>query len=384
MKKILIVNSYYAPTIIGGAEISTQLLAEGLTKYYKVSVLTTGLQKEGILKEVINGVTVFRIPCMNIYWPPQKGDPSSLAKLVWHSLNNYNAKQFRLIKSLLIEIKPDIIHTQNLMNIGTYIWSIAKELDINIVHTIRDYALQVPVNNKFLNSIFSKFNRKRSNNVNCVVGISRFVLEFFKNKNFFEGSKGYVIHNIVNAQRFERRIRKNGEPLRIGYFGQIEEIKGIQLLVEAMRKLDHKIVKELIICGTGSLENKLRKETILDSRIVFKGKLSTAEVYKQMAHVDLTIVPSIWEEPFGRVIIESYNQGTPVIAGNVGGIPDLIFNKKLLLPHINVDQLSKNIENYYYLSENQKNKLIIDSYRESEKYKDNISLYIDIYENLFN
>ena len=56
-KKILIVNSFYFPTIVGGAEISTQLLAEGLSADYEVHVLTTGKQK----KEVFTVQTNVRI-----------------------------------------------------------------------------------------------------------------------------------------------------------------------------------------------------------------------------------------------------------------------------------------------------------------------------------
>ena len=41
MKKILIINPYYFPTIFGGAEISSQLLAEDLKQKYEVKVLCT-------------------------------------------------------------------------------------------------------------------------------------------------------------------------------------------------------------------------------------------------------------------------------------------------------------------------------------------------------
>ncbi|MEB9515624.1 glycoside hydrolase, partial [Bacillus cereus] len=73
MQKILIVNSFYYPDIRGGAEISTQLLAEDLSKNHEVFVLTTGKNRDEIIKEEINNVKVYRLPCKNIYWP-NKGD----------------------------------------------------------------------------------------------------------------------------------------------------------------------------------------------------------------------------------------------------------------------------------------------------------------------
>lgn len=90
-------------------------------------------------------------------------------------------------------------------------------------------------------------------------------------------------------------------------------------MTQAIGLLSKDIVSKLVICGTGELEAKLQKQTEQDERIIFRGRLSLKEVNEQMANVDLTIVPSLWDEPFGRVIIESYNQGTPVLAFHVGG-----------------------------------------------------------------
>ena len=44
--------------------------------------------------------------------------------------------------------------------------------------------------------------------------------------------------------------------------------------------------------------------------------------------IDVLIVPSLWNEPFGRVVIESILHSKPVIASNVGGIPELLINNK--------------------------------------------------------
>ena len=43
-----------------------------------------------------------------------------------------------------------------------------------------------------------------------------------------------------------------------------------------------------------------------------------------LSEVDVLVVPSIWHEPFGRVIVEAYAHGVPVVGSNRGGIPELI------------------------------------------------------------
>ncbi|HHQ8910800.1 TPA: glycosyltransferase family 4 protein [Bacillus cereus] len=384
MKKILIVNSYYAPTIVGGAEVSTQLLAEGLTKHYQVYVLTTGSQKSGIQKEEKNGVKIYRIPCMNLYWPAEQRDRSNLIKLGWHFINTFNIKQYKLLKKLLVEIRPDIMHTQNLNGVGTYIWGIAKQLNIPTVHTTRDYALFEPVNNKFVNKALLYFNRVRSKHVKCVVGISEFILDKHKGQGLFPNAKENIVHNVVKANRYKRKQRKKGEPLIIGYFGQLVDIKGVHILIQAVQSLGDNIIDKLIICGSGPLEKQIQEVAEIDDRIVFRGKVPLEEVNKQMAQVDLTVVPSIWEEPFGRIIIESYNQGTPVIATKVGGIPELVINKDFLVTKGDIEQLMKSIEMFFYLDDDQINKNINDSLNESMRYRDNISLYNAIYKNIYN
>ncbi|MEK5197079.1 glycosyltransferase family 4 protein [Bacillus sp. FSL M7-0884] len=379
MKKILIVNSYYAPTIVGGAEVSTQLLAEGLTKHYQVYVLTTGSQKSGIQKEEKNGVKIYRIPCMNLYWPAEQRDRSNLIKLGWHFINTFNIKQYKLLKKLLIEIRPDIMHTQNLNGVGTYIWGIAKKLGIITVHTTRDYALFEPVKIQFINKILLHFNKRRSKYVDYVVGISEFILNKHKEKNIFPYSKESVVHNIVNAMRCERKPRKVGSPLIIGYFGQLSEKKGVHLLTQAIGLLSKDIVSKLVICGTGELEAKLQKQTEQDERIIFRGRLSLKEVNEQMANVDLTIVPSLWDEPFGRVIIESYNQGTPVLAFHVGGIPEVIYDKGWLLASQEANSIAEKIQSIQKQTESDFMSDINDCYNASEQYKENINQYLEIY-----
>lgn len=64
--------------------------------------------------------------------------------------------------------------------------------------------------------------------------------------------------------------------------------------------------------------------------------------------VDFLVVPSIWEEPFGRVIVESFSSNTPVIASNIGGIPEIFHCNKQFLFEPNkqslIDMLIKILE----------------------------------------
>ncbi|MGG3734193.1 glycosyltransferase [Heyndrickxia coagulans] len=187
MKKILIVNSFYAPTIVGGAEMYTQTLAESLVNNYDVYVLSTNGHTSGtILREKINGVHVYRLPLHNIYWPGDKEQRNSICKLIWHTKNLYNRKQSVQIKNIIREINPDLVHTQNLMGIGTEIWRIVRKNKIPLVHTIHDYQLITPVTNNFINKVCCLINRKRSKYVDFVTSVSNYTLNEHLKKSFFK------------------------------------------------------------------------------------------------------------------------------------------------------------------------------------------------------
>lgn len=381
MKKILLVNSFYFPNIIGGAEIFTQLLAESLTSNFEVYILTTGKEKT-LVKEEINNVKIYRLPLNNIYWPGDKRERGNVLKLIWHFNNLYNKNQYKLLKEIINEINPDLIHSQNLMGIGTYLWTISNKRDIPIVHTTHDYQLIEPINQNDINRIMSFVNKRRSEKVNHAVGVSNFTIKKHVSTGFFKNATTNSIPNVVNCESFERKYRKPKQPLVLGYIGQLEEIKGVRLLFDILNKFDSSIIKELIVCGSGSLEDEIIAFSKGDRRLVYNKLLPSDLVQKTMAQIDLILVPSVWEEPFGRVLIEAYNQGTPVIASNVGGIPDIVYSKEWLFKKGNVKDLLSKIEKFYNLSEEQIKIEINKSYERSKNYKENLDEHKTIYDRL--
>ena len=58
-------------------------------------------------------------------------------------------------------------------------------------------------------------------------------------------------------------------------------------------------------------------------KVQFLGKVNSEEFLKK---IRLLVVPSLWEEPFGRVIIEAHACACPVLVSNRGGMPELINN----------------------------------------------------------
>lgn len=373
---IVIAHSLYTPHIIGGAEISTQILAECMSRKYSVKVITVGNHNEKNVKiKTVNDVDVLQLHHANIYWFGEaQHKKNSFAKILWRVNDAYNFKQYKILKKILADIRPRILHTQNLPGLSLSIWKAADELNIPIIHTLRDFSLIEPVPVKMYSNMYQTFAKRLSRSVAAVIGITKNVLTQHTDRGYFPNAKQFVIPNAVESNSngydfYRRKVISHNKPLRIGYFGQLSNVKGVNYLIEAVLNLPPQVIDKMLICGDGPEGPFLKDLAGNDQRIQFTGRLERDEASRIMSEVDLTVVPSIWDEPFGRVIIESYQVGTNVLASNVGGIPEVIIDRgKYLFKPKDSKAIMDSIISYFNLSYKDKLQLKINCYEHSKKF----------------
>lgn len=331
---ILIVNSLYYPYRIGGAEKSVQLLAENLSaKGHSVTVAT--LTEGKVIKEdIINNVRVVRFPLKNIYWmlDTRKG---KVAKILWHLFDIYNIMMYLQVKSFFKEDRFDVVHTNNLCGFSIALWSWAKQRKIPITHTARDYYLLHP-NTTLFNGyenispknksalFFSYIKKKLSRHVSGFVSISDFVNDVHIHNGYFKNAKKYTIYNSIGKPAIKPLEHTFSGRIRFGYLGRVEESKGIAVLLQEFNNLNNEEDFSLMIAGDGDSEyiNVLHSTYPRSkSNIFFVGKVNIDDFFP---NIDFLIVPSLWNEPMGRVVIESYSFGKPVIGSTRGGITEII------------------------------------------------------------
>ncbi|MCP4161499.1 MAG: glycosyltransferase family 4 protein [Deltaproteobacteria bacterium] len=336
--KFLMLNARYYPDIHGGGDKSIQFLAEGLVEDgHEVTVLATS--KDGKFHEYNeNGVKVVKIKLWNTYWFPPSKPQNIIKKLIWHFLDIYNPFMKKSVSSIIRREKPDIIHSHALDGFSTSAWDVAKKENIPVVHTLRGYKLLCPNATMFSNGkncenqcfkcfIYSYRQKKVSEKVDGVIGISNYVLNSHIKLGFFRNSRTIRIFNAFKPVESPKRrgSRKKYNKIRFGYFGRIHPTKGIELILEVLNFLEEDTY-ELFLGGSGNGEyiEKLKSET-LDKPVVFLGQISPESFFSK---IDFLLAPSIWNEPLGRVVLESFNFGVPVIGSNRGGIPEMIDDSK--------------------------------------------------------
>lgn len=110
------------------------------------------------------------------------------------------------------------------------------------------------------------------------------------------------------------------------YVGRISVEKGIDILLEAWEKLS--IPVPLKIVGDGPLADLVVQATKRLPKVEWLGRKPMSEVHELMGEAMFLVFPSKWYETFGRVAIEAFAKGTPVIASKIGAIAELIDDER--------------------------------------------------------
>jgi glycosyltransferase involved in cell wall biosynthesis len=110
------------------------------------------------------------------------------------------------------------------------------------------------------------------------------------------------------------------------FAGQLIPYKGLELLLDAWRRAADQLPSdvELRIVGSGRQAQLLAAAAAADRRIVPVGHVPAAIMSAQFAAARAVVVPSTWDEPFGRVAAEALAHGRPVITTGSGGLSEIV------------------------------------------------------------
>lgn len=103
------------------------------------------------------------------------------------------------------------------------------------------------------------------------------------------------------------------------FVGRLSEEKGLKVLLDAWDRLTQPIPLKII--GDGPLQHLLN---VSRDNVEYLGRLDQDDVYKTMADAAMLILPSHCAESFGRVVVEAFACGTPVVCANQGGQAELV------------------------------------------------------------
>jgi glycosyltransferase involved in cell wall biosynthesis len=103
------------------------------------------------------------------------------------------------------------------------------------------------------------------------------------------------------------------------YAGRLEQIKGVQTIIPQIAKVSG---VDLVIAGDGSMRREL--ERMAGASVHFLGAVDSRKLAGYYRHALATVVPSTTYETFGLALIESFSNGTPVVARRLGPLPEIV------------------------------------------------------------
>lgn len=165
----------------------------------------------------------------------------------------------------------------------------------------------------------------------CVVGVCQWVDDVLA-VNGVPKSRRVICRQGYGGPAITRRRAEQGSshvlgaPLRMAYFGRLEPMKGLDVLVEALQRIPKTPVRVDVFAigqpGQDAYVSRIRSLT--DARIVFRDKLPADAVVATMADYDLIAVPSRCLETGPLVVYEAFAAGTPILGTRLGGIAELV------------------------------------------------------------
>jgi glycosyltransferase involved in cell wall biosynthesis len=117
-------------------------------------------------------------------------------------------------------------------------------------------------------------------------------------------------------------------PARLVSVGRLEELKGVHVLLQAVKALRGRgISAEVELIGVGDWEGKLRAlaaELGIAAQVAFRGWMRPDQVLDAMRQATVLVHPSIMPDAMPTVLKEALAVGTPVIASDLAGIPEIL------------------------------------------------------------
>lgn len=258
------------------------------------------------------------------------------------------------IKDVLLDFKPDVVHLNNFnFQITPSILYEIKRIEkilgkkIKVVYTAHDSQLICPnhlmyishkrtvcekcLGGKFVNCTKKKciHNSRIKSILGSIEGYLYYWLKTYKlidliicpsdflnqklRTNSLLVQKTITLHNFIDT---DTMLCKNKEDYII-YFGRYSYEKGIELLLEICRRLPD---IPFVFAGSGPLEDQVNN--IENIRNV--GFLTGERLRDTISKARISIFPSVCYENCPFSVIESQMYGTPLIAANIGGVPEII------------------------------------------------------------
>jgi len=340
--KILALTNFYPPNSVGGEELSAQSIINGLrNRGHSVEVITSdygGSSGEtGVYRE-------FKLE--------MEFKPLQEAIRFFTSRKATIYEDERVLEKHFKRVNPDLILIFSMWNLPRQVPALAEKLSGDrVVYRLASYWPALPSQHlhywesparsplsKIPKALLARLavamlrnDQRPSLQLKHTICISQAVCNEYT-KLGIPLSDVQIIHNGINIEAFYNENppwshQGASGPIKLLYVGRISPEKGIHTAIEALALLQDNFPETSLTVAGSSWGNEVLAnleslaETLgISTQIQFLGHIPQATVPQLMKTHHILLVPSIWPEPFGRVVLEGMAAGLVVIGTGQGGM----------------------------------------------------------------
>lgn len=265
-----------------------------------------------------------------LYHPFGRRNPLSVA--LFHLLSMFNPIVFVESLRLFRQLRPRVVHTNNLLALSPSVWLAARLSGSVVVHTHQDLWLAceratltdkhgLPCRERQLTCLLCRSLRPVKRAQLALVTREVFSSDWARQR---LGRRGDVVPSFATGSLAPPR----SAPVTDGpvvFVGALTANKGVSVLIEAFRRSSSMLPSSanLVIAGSGPLETAVQSAAETDERIEFVGELEPPERDALLRRASLLVIPSTCAENSPLVFFEALAAGLPVLVSEVGGMPEL-------------------------------------------------------------
>lgn len=361
----------------------------------KVLHINAGLENGGGLTHIVNLLTEARKENKDFELLTLSEGPvaksARIAGIDTHVLgakSRYDMNSLKKLTQFINQGHYDIVHTHG-ARANLFLAMIYKKINAKWCITVHSDPYLDFEGRGIVGMIFTKLNIHALKKADCIFAVTKRFANLLINKTHIKKNKIQVIYNGIFFHTDNQIPAKYEHPyFNLINVARIEKVKGQDLLLQALKKVNDQHVR-LHIAGDGSqLENlrKLANDLQIAPQVTFHGFLNQSELKNLYRRADLAVLTS-YSESFPLVLLEASDNLVPILSTDIGDI-------KMMIPDDNhgfvakigdVDSIAKQIKKAVNMNTQKLQKIAINQKRYIEKnfsVKNQLHLIESVYEKL--
>jgi len=361
--KIAVYNDWWKPDLVGGAEHTSltavrELQTQNPSDRFEVFTYSSAFRSSIALIDNLSVRRVFNFALRRKY------NANKAVKLFEKIRILIDPISPRLLARAILKSQPNVLVIHNMDRVGIKLVKFVASSGIPVIRVFHDlgdtcmnrkrFKRESPCKKTCLLCIPKSYQHRRIFSIyDGSVACSWYVERKLRSLGF-DGSEISVGYPTIIQQSESFFTEKKEKSYSIGFVGRLAPEKGLETLIHGIRILRQKSQQnvELVIAGTGSDAYVSKIKNLSDHAeisTVFTGYLKNPYEYFKN-RVDLIVVPSLWEEPLGRVPLEASSFGIPSLVSEIGGLveaKDLISDGVRFFKPGNPDDLAQKLDFFF-------------------------------------